>query len=115
MAADIAAQKAAAVAELVRATRAAFGVEPLTDAGGLTEAETLKVLTGFLAYLIELADAAGPFATSRPRDSPLPAGLDHATLCGLWFDRRMIAAAWEGRVAAAVSKALVGTGGVDGR
>jgi len=69
---DVARQKGEAIAELVRATRAAFGVRPLDEEGGLTEAETLNLFREFLVFLARLADAAGPFDNSPPPASPSP-------------------------------------------
>ena len=63
-------QEKDATAKLLAATRAAFGVRPLDDDGGLSEAETLGLLVAFFAFMGELAQRARPFSTSRPRDSP---------------------------------------------
>lgn len=65
-------QKEAAIATLVKAADAAFGLTPLDDSGGLTEAERLRVLVDYLVFMQRLADAARPFSTSQPRASPSP-------------------------------------------
>lgn len=53
--------KEAAASKLVEATRAAFGLKPLEEAGGLTEAETVGVLTSYLLFMEELARRAEAF------------------------------------------------------
>lgn len=63
--------RADALKKLLAATRAAFGVKPLDDAGGLTEAETLQLLTRFFVWMGEAARDARPFSDSRPRASPV--------------------------------------------
>lgn len=57
---ELKAKRAAATSSLVSACRKAFGVEPLTDGGGLTEAETLGVLADYLRFMAAAAEAAGP-------------------------------------------------------
>lgn len=77
---SLAAGQKDARAKLLEATRAALGVEPLTDRSGsphgLTEGETVALFHRFLTWMVDAAASAAPFggwrnadAASRP-DSP---------------------------------------------
>lgn len=59
---------AAAVAEeeLVKATRTAFGLPPLTPTGGVADADVLATLTDFLAWLSKPASADATVPSSPP-------------------------------------------------
>lgn len=57
---DLKAQQDAATAEIVAATRTAFGIEPLSSDKGLTEAETIHVLASYLRFMAESAESARP-------------------------------------------------------
>lgn len=57
---DLKAGQRRATQELVKATRAAFGVRELTEAEGLTEAETVALLTAFLNWMAAAAGDARP-------------------------------------------------------
>ena len=67
---EVKAGRKEAVAKLLEATRAAFGLKPLDDTGGLTEAETMQVLMAFLLWMQAAAADARPFENSQPRASP---------------------------------------------
>jgi len=74
---DLRQQQKAATEKVVAVARAAFGVVPLSDAGGrpagLTEAETIGLLTDFLEYMDALAEDARPLPSWPSRESPSPA------------------------------------------
>lgn len=57
---DLKAQQDAAILELVKAARAAFRIRPLSNEGGLTEAETVAVLSDYLVFMGDLAEMARP-------------------------------------------------------
>jgi hypothetical protein len=61
--------KREAVAKLLEVTRTAFGVKPLGDKDGLTDAETLALLTSFLKFMGGLAEEARPLPVSPPVES----------------------------------------------
>jgi hypothetical protein len=68
---DFRRQQKDARADLLKVTRAAFGLEPFSDADGvkrgLPEAETVALLHRFLAWFFAAAEDARPFETSpRP-------------------------------------------------
>ncbi len=67
---EVQAGRKEAVAKLLEATRAAFGLKPLDDTGGLTEAETMGVLAAFIFWMAKAAEDARPFENSQPRASP---------------------------------------------
>ncbi len=50
----------AATEKLIETVRAAFGLKPLDDTGGLTEVETMRVFNQFLLFMGGLADRARP-------------------------------------------------------
>ena len=59
--------------KLLEWCREAFGIEPLTPGGkGLTEAETIAVLTDYLFFVRGLAEAARPLADSSPPTDASP-------------------------------------------
>jgi hypothetical protein len=64
IAASVEADRKAATEKLLSVTRAVFGVEPFTDAGGairgLTDAETVALLADYLAYMNGLGELARP-------------------------------------------------------
>lgn len=74
-------QHADAERKLLAAVRCAFDVQPLTDDAGLSEAETVLLLAGFLEFMGGLAKDARPFATLPSRASPSmpPASLSQSS------------------------------------
>ena len=72
--AEMSAAYKSALAKLLAVVRKAFGVKPLDQSGGLTDAETLQLFTRYLVFMGELAEAARPLPDSPPVESPsLPA------------------------------------------
>lgn len=57
-------QNGAAV-KLMKVAREVFGLQPLDDAGGVTDGEALGVLTRYFLFMEDLADAAG-FTSTPP-------------------------------------------------
>jgi hypothetical protein len=63
-----------ALATIVAAVRAAFGVKPLGDDGsGLTEGECLDLLADFREFVNDLAEAARPLPSPPASSEPRPA------------------------------------------
>lgn len=56
-------QKKQAAKTLVEATRKVFDLAPLTDEGGVTEGEVIRILAEFFVFMEESATLAGPFVT----------------------------------------------------
>jgi hypothetical protein len=68
----------AAGEQLAAITRASFGIEPLSDRGGLTVTETFDVLADYLSYMTMLGEAVAPFVIPS-NVSPAPSGGDSTT------------------------------------
>lgn len=76
--AELVQQRKDAVAKLIDAARRLFGVKPLDDTGGLTEAETLGLFTAYLSFMGGLAEEALPLSQSPPVGDSSPAASDTA-------------------------------------
>lgn len=58
--------------KVVNTVCTAFGVHPLTDKDGLTEAELYGLLDGYIRFCSDLVELARPFPNARSRASPTP-------------------------------------------
>lgn len=87
--ADYTRRQTEAALQLADAAGKAFGVLPFDGAGGLTEAERIRLATRFLVFLHGLAEDARPFASwpaagspSTPPASPTPPSSGSGTTGG---------------------------------
>lgn len=59
---QLAQRKKDAVTKIIAGARKIFDLKPLTETGGTTDAEAVRIATQFLLFMEDLAVAAGPFA-----------------------------------------------------
>lgn len=76
---DALAQQKAAVEKLVTAARAVFGLQPLTQTDGVTDAEAVATLTAYFLFMEQLAGEAELFRDSPGLGSPSPAAFPTAS------------------------------------